>query len=288
MVHPARRDTGDCPRKATFEANGGKPGTRRRFGFLFCEWQINSLLFRTDASHGPIPEATAATPDRSGDRRLRIAAAFVEAEQSVIGGLLLDNTAYDKISDLIFGYRFLPRRASPHLPRRTAHAGTRQAGRCGDRLRWKRSMPPARPNTPADWPIWGTGADTPSAANIRRYGEIVRGAPSCANWSPPATRSPPARWNPLGRGRRRCFDEAEARSCHRRIRDAPPDRLPDINPLLTQVVERIQELHDRDNPSDITGIPTGYNDLDKMTSGPAGRSWSSWPAGPSMGKTSFG
>jgi replicative DNA helicase len=57
--------------------------------------------------------------------------------------------------------------------------------------------------------------------------------------------------------------------------------------MLTQVVERIQELHDRDNPSDITGVPTGMIDLDQKTSGfqpgdliiVAGR--------PSMGKTAF-
>jgi replicative DNA helicase len=40
-----------------------------------------------------------------------------------------------------------------------------------------------------------------------------------------------------------------------------------IQPLLTQVVERIDELYNRDNQNDITGVPTGFVDLDKMTSG---------------------
>jgi replicative DNA helicase len=60
-----------------------------------------------------------------------------------------------------------------------------------------------------------------------------------------------------------------------------------INPLLTQVVERIQELHDRDNPSDITGVPTGYHDLDSKTSGLQGGDLLIVAGRPSMGKTSF-
>ena len=41
----------------------------------------------------------------------------------------------------------------------------------------------------------------------------------------------------------------------------------EIQPLLTQVVERIDELYSRDSNSDITGVPTGFADLDRMTSG---------------------
>jgi len=41
----------------------------------------------------------------------------------------------------------------------------------------------------------------------------------------------------------------------------------EIQPLLTQVMERIDLLYHKDNPSDITGIPTGYRDLDRDTSG---------------------
>ncbi|WP_306537412.1 replicative DNA helicase, partial [Geobacter sp.] len=60
-----------------------------------------------------------------------------------------------------------------------------------------------------------------------------------------------------------------------------------INPLLTQVVERIQELHDRENASDITGVPTGYHDLDARTSGLQPGDLLIVAGRPSMGKTSF-
>jgi hypothetical protein len=60
-----------------------------------------------------------------------------------------------------------------------------------------------------------------------------------------------------------------------------------INPLLIEVVERIQERHDRDNPSDITGVPTGYHDLDQCTSGLQPGDLLIVAGRPSMGKTSF-
>ncbi|MFM7122731.1 MAG: replicative DNA helicase, partial [Fluviibacter sp.] len=60
-----------------------------------------------------------------------------------------------------------------------------------------------------------------------------------------------------------------------------------INPLLTQVVERIQELHDRDNPSEITGVPTGFTDLDSKTSGLQPGDLIIVAGRPSMGKTAF-
>jgi replicative DNA helicase len=94
--------------------------------------------------------------------------------------------------------------------------------------------------------------------------------------------------NPLGREPKTLLDEAEAKVfaiAESGMRHQTGFQ--HINPLLTQVVERIQELHDRDNPSDITGIPTGYNDLDKMTSGLQPGDLVIIAGRPSMGKTSL-
>jgi replicative DNA helicase len=58
-------------------------------------------------------------------------------------------------------------------------------------------------------------------------------------------------------------------------------------PLLTQVVERIDMLYNRDNPNDVTGVPTGYADLDRMTSGLQPGDLVIVAGRPSMGKTSL-
>ena len=59
----------------------------------------------------------------------------------------------------------------------------------------------------------------------------------------------------------------------------------DIKELLPQVAERIDQLFQRDNPSDVTGIPTGYKDLDMMTSGLQPGDLIIIAGRPSMGKT---
>ena len=61
----------------------------------------------------------------------------------------------------------------------------------------------------------------------------------------------------------------------------------EIRPLLTQVVERIEFLYNRDNPSDVTGIATGFTDLDRMTSGLQEGDLIVIAGRPSMGKTSL-
>ena len=57
--------------------------------------------------------------------------------------------------------------------------------------------------------------------------------------------------------------------------------------MLTQVVERIEFLYNRDNPSDVTGIATGFTDLDRMTSGFQEGDLIGIAGRPSMGKTSL-
>jgi replicative DNA helicase len=57
--------------------------------------------------------------------------------------------------------------------------------------------------------------------------------------------------------------------------------------LLGQVVDRIQELYDKENPSDITGVPTGFHDLDIMPSGLQPGDMIIVAGRPSMGKTAF-
>jgi len=60
-----------------------------------------------------------------------------------------------------------------------------------------------------------------------------------------------------------------------------------IGTLLTGVVERIEELYNRDNPSDVTGIATGFIELDKKTAGLQAGDLIIVAGRPSMGKTSL-
>jgi replicative DNA helicase len=95
-------------------------------------------------------------------------------------------------------------------------------------------------------------------------------------------------FNPLGRSAKDLLDNAEKQVFA--IAEAGArgrQGFHEIQPLLTQVVERIDTLYKRDNPSDVTGIPTGFSDLDRMTSGLQPGDLVVVAGRPSMGKTAL-
>ena len=218
---------------------------------------------------------------------LRIPPHSIEAEQSVLGGLLLDNQAFDKIADLV-GEADFYRDEHKRIYRQI-------------RKLLERGKPVDVVTVAESLDLAGEGADTgglaylgelaantPSAANIRRYAEIVRERAILRQLVTAGDEIAGSAFNPLGRDPKQLLDEAEAKVfaiAESGFRHQAGFQ--HIYPLLTQVVERIQELHDRDNPSDITGIPTGYHDLDGKTSGLQPGDLLIVAGRPSMGKTSF-
>jgi replicative DNA helicase len=98
--------------------------------------------------------------------------------------------------------------------------------------------------------------NTPSAANIRRYAEIVRDRSVLRQLITVAddiSGRPSAR---RARKSSRCSTRPNRRSSRLPSRRARRRRLAAVQPLLTQVVERIDELYSRENQSEITGVPT--------------------------------
>jgi replicative DNA helicase len=97
-----------------------------------------------------------------------------------------------------------------------------------------------------------------------------------------------AAFNPQGKEARQILDEAESRVFQIAQEGARGMAgFQEIRPLLAQVVERIDELYHREGDSDVTGVPTGFNDLDRMTSGLQAGDLVIVAGRPSMGKTSF-
>src|SRR5690606_37569563 len=130
--------------------------------------------------------------------------------------------------------------------------------------------------------------NTPSAANIRRYAEIVRERSMLRKLVSVADEISSTAFNPQGKEARHSLDEAESRVFQIAQEGARGTAgFQEIQPLLSQVVNRIDELYHREGDSDITGVPTGFNDLDRMTSGLQPGDLVIVAGRPSMGKTSF-
>ncbi len=211
----------------------------------------------------------------------------VEAEQAVLGGLLLENSAWERIADLIGEqdfYRHDHRLIYRHI------AKLLDAGKPADVVTVSESLESSNElaNVGGLAYLGALAANTPSAANIRRYAEIVRDRAVLRGLVEVGTAIADAAYNPLGRSASALLDEAEARVFE--IAEAGArgrQGFMEMQPLLTQVVERIDALFQRDNPNDVTGIPTGFADLDRMTSGLQPGDLVIVAGRPSMGKTSF-
>jgi replicative DNA helicase len=219
--------------------------------------------------------------------QLRIPPHSIEAEQSVLGGLLLDNAAFDKIADMV-GEGDFYRDEHKRIYRQISKLLERS--KPVDVVTVAESLDAAGEGSETGGLAYlgELAANTPSAANIRRYAEIVRERAVLRQLVTAGDEIAGSALNPLGRDPKQLLDEAEARVFA--IAEGGfrhQSGFQHINPLLTQVVERIQELHDRDNPSDITGVPTGYHDLDAKTSGLQPGDLLIVAGRPSMGKTSF-
>ncbi|AMM13783.1 replicative DNA helicase [Burkholderia sp. PAMC 28687] len=218
---------------------------------------------------------------------LKVPPHSIEAEQSVIGGLLLDNAAWDRIADLMSHsdfYRYDHRIIYEAIGKLIAT--TRPA----DVI----TVYEALTNTGKAEGVGGLAylnalaQNTPSAANIRRYAEIVRDRAVLRRLVSVADEISADAFNPQGKEVRQLLDEAEAKVFSIAESGARGTQgFLEIGPLLTEVVERIDTLYHTANPSDVTGTPTGFVDLDRMTSGMHGGELIIVAGRPSMGKTAF-
>lgn len=211
----------------------------------------------------------------------------IEAEQSVIGGLLLDNAAWDRVADIIGEsdfYRADHRLMYRHISKLIGHSRPADVITVAESLESTREL-----DSVGGLAYLGALAqNTPSAANIRRYAEIVRERAVMRKLAAVGTDIADSAYSPMGREAGQLLDEAESKVFAISEEGARGRQgFLDMQPLLTQVVERIDMLYNRDNPSDVTGVPTGFTDLDRMTSGMQPGDLVIIAGRPSMGKTSL-
>ncbi len=211
----------------------------------------------------------------------------LEAEQSLIGDILLDNQAWERVADLANEadfYRDDHRRIYRHISRLI------DLGKPADVVTVFESL---EKNGEAEQAgglayLAEIANNTPSAANIRRYAEIVRERAILRKLVAVGDEIASSALSPSGKDAKALLDEAESKVFE--IAEAGARHASgfvSIQPILKQVVDRVQELYDRDNPSEVTGVPTGFVDLDEKTSGLQPSDMIIVAGRPAMGKTTF-
>jgi len=211
----------------------------------------------------------------------------IEAEQSLLGALLLDNQAFDRVADLVSAedfYRDDHRRIWRHIARLIEH------NRPADVVTVSEAVEASEDKDKTGGPAYlgALAQNTPSALNIRRYAELVREKAVQRRLAQVATDIAEGALNPGGKDVGQMLDEAESKIFQIAESGARKDQgLLEIKPVLARVFEKIDHLYHRDNPSDVTGVPTGYAKIDQMTSGLQSGDLVIVAARPSMGKTAL-
>jgi len=226
-------------------------------------------------------------PDDPQIDNLKLPPHSLEAEQSVLGGLLLDNDAVDKVGDVLADADFYSeahRLIYTHILKLAGEAKPADVVTVSESLASVQKL---------DY-IGGLaylGAlvqNVPTAANIRHYARIVRDRSILRQLAATAGDIADSAYNPLGRSAKEVLDQAEAKVLHIAEQGERGTRqYEEIGKLLAGVVERIETLYNRDDPSDVTGVATGFVDLDRMTSGLQPGDLVIIAGRPSMGKTAL-
>jgi len=217
--------------------------------------------------------------------QLRIPPHSIEAESSVLGGLLLDNGAWDRVGDLLVDgdfYRY------EHKQVYAAIGALVNTSRPADVITVYQHLQALGKAEE----IGGLGylnalaQYVPSASNIRRYAEIVRERSILRKLVTASDEIATNAFNTQGRAVAQILDEAEQKifnigeegSRMKQGFQAMPQ-------LVVDLLDRVQEM--ADNQNDITGVPTGFIDFDRMTSGLQPGDLIVLAARPSMGKTAL-
>ncbi len=226
--------------------------------------------------------------DLSGDSqvaKLRVPPHSIEAESSVLGGLLLDNGAWDRVGDLLVDNDFY---RHEHKLIYAAIGALINASKPADVITVNEQLQ----NQGKAEEMGGLGylnslaQYVPSASNIRRYAEIVRERSILRKLVSASDEIATNAFNPQGKAIDRILDEAEQKIFNigeegSRMKQG----FQSMDTLVVELLDRVQEM--ANNPNDITGVPTGFYDLDRMTSGLQPGDMVVLAARPSMGKTAF-
>ncbi len=223
-------------------------------------------------------------PDRQ-IAQLRIPPHSIEAESSVLGGILLDNGAWDRVGDLLADgdfYRFEHRlifgaisslvNASKPADVITVFEHLQNQGK-GEEVGGLSYL-----NALAQY--------VPSAGNIRRYAEIVRERSILRKLVGASDEIATNAFNPKGRPVAEIVDEAEQKIFNIGEQGSRMKQgFQGMDTLVVALLDRVQEM--ADNPNDVTGVPTGFYDLDRLTAGFQAGDLIVLAARPSMGKTAL-
>jgi replicative DNA helicase len=237
----------------------------------------------------PVPLKSAGShSDRSSEDNLRLPPQSVEAEQSLLGALLLDNRLIDQISSEIETRDFY---RADHRKIYEIILALYERSEPIDVLTVSEAMSTSAEgsseNVGSDLAYLGSLAkNTPNTGNALPYARIVRDRAVLRRLIETANDISRTAYNPEGLETDAVLDRAEQAIFEiARQESRGSEGFKGIGPLLAESLNRIEQLFE--SGDSVTGLPTGFIDLDEMTSGLQEADLVVVAGRPSMGKTSF-
>jgi len=226
-----------------------------------------------------------AAPKLATVENLKVPPHSIEGEQAVLGGLLLSSRAFDQVADVV---------TEPDFYREDHRLIFRAISELNNRGR------PCDAVTVTEWfeshglvdQIDGGGyisqlaSNTPSAANVRAYAEIVRERSILRQLVDVGVEITSGAFASDGRNSRELLEEAERKVFAIADQDLRTGAsFVAIQEAIREAIEKLQELAEHEG--DITGIPTGFKDFDEKTAGLQDSDLIIVAGRPSMGKTTL-
>ncbi|WP_439329322.1 replicative DNA helicase, partial [Citrobacter freundii] len=212
----------------------------------------------------------------------------IEAEQSVLGGLMLENQRWDDVAEIVSEQDFSSR------PHRSIFSAMRSL--VANQFPIDLITLAEHIENEGEGKLDSLGGfaylaelskNTPSAANIIAYAQIVRERAVIREMIKVANEITEAGYNPEGRTSDELLDLAESRifqiAEQRGNKSGGPEN---ISSILDRTVTKIEALFQRPHDG-VTGVDTGYVDVNKKTAGLQPSDLIIIAARPSMGKTTF-
>jgi replicative DNA helicase len=223
--------------------------------------------------------------DRAAIDEIRVPPHSIEAEQAVLGGLMLDNRAWDAIADRLVADDFYRRDHQLIFEAIADLAGKSEPSDAVTLSEWLERKGLADQTGGLVY-LAGLVRDTPSAANIRAYADAVRERSTLRRLIQVGGEIAASAFEPAGREAGDIVDQAERRVFEiAESRNKSGSGFVPLKDELGKVIDRLDILHQ--NSGSITGVSTGFGKIDEMTAGLQKGDLIVVAGRPSMGKTTF-
>jgi len=223
--------------------------------------------------------------DGGAEQRLKVPPNSIEAEQSLLGGLMLDALAWDKVADVITADEFYRK---DHRLIFSAIANLVESGSPCDVVTVSEHLDSRGEldNSGGLEYLATLANETAGAANARAYAKILRERATLRALISAGNEIAGSAFTSDGRTAAEVLDDAEKMVFEIADKGTRGKKgFKSLKDILPEAVDRIDTLHQSDG--DITGISTGYNEFDKLTAGLQPGDLIIVAGRPSMGKTTL-